>query len=297
MSTIEKAAARLGKTSPLATGTEASPPPSVEFSRPADDVERLPPVAPSGHIDLDIADLVDRGFMPPVGGRSQIGQDLRRIKRPLLLHAQKRQALAVEGRPGNVVMVTSAVPGEGKTFISINLAISLAAELDHRVLLVDADLAKGDVARQLNIDPPRGLSDLLRQQSFVREDAVLTTNIDRLSILPSGSFVEHIDELYASDLMQDIIDGLAAEDPDRMIVFDAPPLLATTEAAVLARLMGQVVMVVESNNTPQSAVTEALRHLDDVESLSLLLNKATTRPLTSYGYGYGYSYGDGGERG
>lgn len=297
MSTIEKAAARLSKAG-AAAGTEAEQPSPAAPGMAVGTGQAVHPlpssragasgVAAAGHVELDIDALVEAGYLSPKGNRTQLSQDLRRIKRPLLLNAQKQVALGLnDGKaPANVVMVTSAVPGEGKTFISINLALSLAAELDRRVLLVDGDLAKGDLSRQLNVSADRGLSDLLSEQSFLREDGVLTTNIDRLSLLLAGDYVDHVDELYASDRMRDIVNGLAAEDPDRMVVFDAPPLLATTEAAVMASLMGQVLMVVESNNTPQNAVVEAYKHLENCESVSLLLNKATSRPMASYGYGY-----------
>jgi len=214
---------------------------------------------------------------------------MRRIKRPLLFNCQKAAALGqTDGNPANVIMVTSALPGEGKTFVSINLAMSLAAELDRRVLLVDADVARGDVSRTLGIEPARGLSDLLHEESRIAEDGVLGSNVDGLSILPAGSALEHVDELYAGAFMHDIVRALAHADPRRLVIFDSSPLLATTEAAVLARNMGQIVMVVEADRTPQKAVTEALAMLDGFDNVSLVLNKTTSSESASYGYGYGY---------
>ena len=295
MSTIEKAAARLGN-QPAVQTTPDNPTGSGQGLPPLDispdnlGGNKVAGIQSTAYtpdvVELDIKELIDRGFLSPKSGRSQLAQDLRRIKRPLLLHAQKTAVLESSTHPGNLIMVTSALPGEGKTFISINLAISIAAEMDRRVLLVDGDLAKGDVARQLGIDVDRGLSDILQEANFFSEDGVLTTNIDRLSILPSGKPHEQTDELFASSLMHEIVDRLAKEDPSRIVIFDAPPLLATTEAAVLAGLMGQIVMVVESNNTPQSAVLEGLHQLEQCESVSLLLNKSSKGNLTSYGYGY-----------
>lgn len=215
--------------------------------------------------EIDLADLESRGFLTPNAGRTRLAQDLRRIKRPLLLNIHKaRQSTPDESSPPNLIMLTSALPGEGKTFLSINLAISLAAELDHRVLLVDGDLAKGDIAQQLGIHAEVGLSNLLRQDHYQIEQGVLGTNIEGLSVLPAGRSTENIDELFASRQMAHITKTLANQDLNRTIVFDAPPLMATTEAHVLASVMGQVVLVIEANRTPQNVVYDALEQLKAV---------------------------------
>jgi receptor protein-tyrosine kinase len=310
MSTIEKAAARLGKRghargdASARGGAEGTAPgdrplqgiagmggPVTESGKPGAGAG-----APRGYCEIEVESLRAKGYVTPLTGRSQLGQEMRRIKRPLLLNVQKAEALNESAaNPANLIMVTSALPGEGKTFVSINLAMSLAAELDRRVLLVDADVARGDVSRTLGLVPARGLSDLLREQSRLAEDGVLVTNVDRLSILPAGAPVEHIDELYASSSMHDIVLGLAQADAARIVLFDSPPLLATTEAAVLARHMGQIVVVVEANRTPQKAVGDALALLDGCENVSLVLNKTTSSESAGYGYGYGYGQRDEGQ--
>ena len=272
--------------------------PSASSAAPA---EIHPPisneVAPSGgdrvtYHEVDLVDLEARGFLTPGAGRTRLAQDMRRIKRPLLLNIHKaRQDGESEASRPNLIMLTSALPGEGKTFLSINLAISLAAELDHRVLLVDGDLAKGDVAHQLGIQSDIGLSNLLMQDHYQIEQGVLGTNIEGLSVLPAGRSTENIDELFASRQMAHITKTLANQDQDRTIVFDAPPLLATTEAHVLANVMGQVVLVIEANRTPQSVVYDALEQIEGCPNLSVLLNKTRAARLSGYGYGYGYGYG------
>jgi receptor protein-tyrosine kinase len=227
---------------------------------------------------------------------------MRRIKRPLLLNIRKAQAMAESvptdaglaapqaDPPANLIMITSALPGEGKTFTAINLAMSMAAEVDRRVLLVDADVARNDVSRQLGIPPSRGLCDLIQESNHLFEDAVLTSNVERLSILPAGSFNEQVDELFASEIMGTVTRALAEADPNRVVIFDASPLLATTEAAVLARHMGQTVVVVEAGKTPQDAVAQAIGHLEGCQNVSLVLNK-TSGDIGGYSYGYGYGYG------
>ena len=244
--------------------------------------------APRRWCEINVEALTAKGFISPRSGRGQLAQEMRRIKRPLLLNIHKAKAdAAPDTPPANLIMITSALADEGKTFIAINLAMSLAAELDRRVLLVDADVARGDITVQLEIEPARGLGDLLLESNYLTEDAVLTSNIERLSILPGGEPNDHIDELFASELMGKITGSLAAEDPQRIILFDAAPLLAATEPAVLARHMGQVVVVVEANKTPQDAVRQALAQVEDCANVSLVLNKTSQRESGGYAYGYG----------
>lgn len=302
MSTIEKAAAKLatrGKTALRSSLTAPSGDPAGPQNSGVDQTIIAPPeptimqgkaqgfLDTAKHFcDIDLTGLTEKGYLTPGEGRSQLAQEMRRIKRPLLLNIQKEQANPSGAPPANLIMITSSLPGEGKTFISINLAISLAAELDKRVLLVDADVSKGGITEQLGIQVERGLSDLLYETNYISEDAVLTSNIERLSILPAGGNTDQVDELYASELMGTITRELAQADPDRVVLFDAPPLLATTEAAVLARHMGQVVVIVEANKTPQDAVAHAVAQLEGCANVSMILNKTSQRDSGAYGYGY-----------
>jgi len=293
MSTIEKAAAKLAL-----RGRKAFSPDSgrAEVEEIAPQPLSRPTImqgkaqgfldAATHFCDIDLTGLAEKGYLTPGEGRSQLAQEMRRIKRPLLMNIQREQAKPTGHPPANLILITSSLPGEGKTFISINLAISLSAELDRRVLLVDADVSKGGITEQLGIQVHRGLSDLLYETNYVSEDAVLTSNIERLSILPAGGNTDQIDELFASELMGTIARSLAEADPDRVVLFDAPPLLATTEAAVLARHMGQVVVVVEANKTPQDAVAHSVAQLEGCANVSMILNKTSQRDSGAYGYGY-----------
>lgn len=308
MSTIEKAAAKLAKRGKSSLGQVLNTP--VSQQRAVDDLESKSPEimqgksqgfvsSPEHFCDIDLTGLADKGYLKPGDGRSQLAQEMRRIKRPLLLTMQKELNIRTENAtpssprvhhpPANLIMITSSVPGEGKTYVAINLAISLAAELDHRVLLVDADVSKGGITEQLGIQAHRGLSDLLYETNYVGEDAVLTSNIERLAILPAGGNTDQIDELFASDLMGKIVNELASVDPERVVIFDGPPLLMTTETPVLARHMGQVVVVVEANKTSQDAVAQSVQLLGDRSKVSIVLNK--TKHSNSRSYGYGYAQG------
>ena len=293
MSTIEKAAAKLSQRRKTVLSRAASEETKL-------DIHSATPAIGQGKVqgfrqdtdnrcDIELDSLVENGYLTPGDGRSELAHQMRRIKRPLLMNIQKQRSVSSDAPPANLIMITSSLPGEGKTFISANLAISLAAELGKRTLLVDADVSKGGLTEELSITASRGLSDLLYEKHYSSNDAVLSTNIDRLSVLPAGGHTDLIDELFASDLMGIITRELAEADPDRIVVFDAPPLLATTEAAVLARHMGQVVVVVEANKTPQDAVTRSIEQLEGCANVSLILNKTSQRESGAYGYGYGYA--------
>ena len=261
-------------------------------------VEPLEPALPAfdnpiggGYVEINLEDLAARGFATRQNIGSHLALDFRRIKRPLLLAARKGRDSAT-ANPPNLLLVTSSVPDEGKTFVAINLALSIAAEKDHSVLLVDGDTIKGDVAKVLGIEYETGLTDVLQKGGAYIEDAVMQTNVENLSILPSGPAIPDSDELFASDLMVNVARELADRQQERIVIFDGPPLLAGTEASVLAALMGQVVVVVEADRTQQTTVTEALTQLEGCQSVSLVLNKVARRARdhTRYGYGYGYDY-------
>ncbi len=297
MSTIERAAARLG-----AVGQARSEPIVSETGRidsaPANfaDASAHPSLRPAvvqppiggGFCEVDVTGLTARGFATQANVNTPISSDLRRIKRPLLLAVNKAAAKGAQGLPSNLIVITSALPGEGKTFVSINLALSIAAELDRTVLLVDADVAKNGVAQVLGIKYDVGLTNILERASVHVEDTVMQTNIESLSLLPSGRMVPNIDALIASDKMARVMRDLAAYDPNRIVIVDAPPVHAGTEASVLARMAGQVVVVIEEDKTPQAAVINSLHQLKGCESVSLILNKAR-RGLSDHAmYGYGY---------
>ena len=234
----------------------------------------------------------------PDGESSLLSQEFRVIKRPLLANAFGKGVAPV--RNGKRIMITSAFPGEGKSFCAINLALSIAAERDHKVLLVDADVARPSVPRVLGFEADKGLMDWLTSGNLDVADLVLSTDIDKLAILPSGRRHDQATEFLASASMSRLLDQITARFPDRVVVFDSPPLLVTTESRVLASYMGQIVLVVEAGRTPRSAVTEALSTIEGTaEVIGTVLNKARGAGAGGYGgygggyYGYGYGYGYG----
>jgi receptor protein-tyrosine kinase len=233
---------------------------------------------------IDREGLHARGMVRPDGARTPVGECIRLIKSQLLLNVTRDKPR----HPANVIMVTSSQPGEGKTFCAANLAISLAQERDRRVLLVDADAANPSIPEVLGIpNAERGLMDVLDQQTDLAE-VVLATDIDKLSILSAGKEHRNAPELLASDVMRTLTRQLAEEYEDRIVIFDSPPMLAASEAKVLAEHAGQIVVVVEAGKTSERVLTEAIGRLDVSRVAGLVLNKAPTS-RRKYGYGYGKS--------
>lgn len=252
------------------------------------------PTSVSRRVEIDLDALSAAGIVSPTAPRSQIADQFRVIKRPLIRNAMGKGASVIAN--GNLIMVTSALAGEGKSFTAINLALSIATELDNTVMLVDADVARPSVLRVLGLPPSPGLLDMVLDESLDMSSVLLKTNIDKLSILPSGLQHQRATELLASDAMIRMLGTMASRYPDRIVIFDSPPLLLTTEARVLATHMGQIVMVVRAETTLQTDVQHALSHIEACPVKLLVLNKARVASEGAYGYGYGYGgYGYRGE--
>lgn len=237
----------------------------------------------SRSIDLNLHRLAAMGYVTPDAQRSQLADEFRVVKRPLLTNALGKSAAKVDR--GNLIMVTSAMPGEGKTFTSVNLSMSIAMELDRTVLLVDADVARPAVLERLGLPSTKGLLDLLTEPGLELSDVLMRTNVERLSILSAGTQHQRATELLASEGMTRLLDDLTNRYSDRIIIFDAPPLLASTESRVLATHMGQVVVVVEAERTQQSTLTQALATIESCPVVMTLLNKVAASAVGSY-YGY-----------
>jgi exopolysaccharide/PEP-CTERM locus tyrosine autokinase len=238
---------------------------------------------------FDPVQLRENGLLGPDPEERRLAEQYRTIKRPLLRNADPGQDPPVER--GNLVMVASALSGEGKTFTCVNLCLSLARERDWTVVLVDADCSKPHLTRLFSAERELGLIDLLRDPSLSFESLVMPTDVPGLSVLPAGSRDPHASELFASRRMDELCLALSSEDAGRLIVFDSSPLLLTTEAPVLASKVGQILVVVKANDTPREAVIAALEKLDPEKAIGCILNQSLTsaEPAASYGY---YGYGD-----
>ena len=283
MNLIEEAAKRLRKLEQA--GIDVPKPP-----KSAAVVRQQKPDQPSPALALrtiDFGRLEAAGFVTPAVQDSKLLHEFRVIKRPLIQNALGKSGSPV--RQGNLIMVTSALPGEGKTFTALNLAMSLAMEVDCRVLLVDADVVSPSIPAVLGIEPAKGLMDVLTTPGIAFDDVLLRTNVERLTLLLAGTPHPGASELLASDGMTGLLAEVSSRYPDRIVVFDSPPLLATTESRVLATHMGQIVVVVEAERTTHAALESALSTVEACPVVLTVLNKAPESDVGSY-YGT-YAYG------
>jgi protein-tyrosine kinase len=230
----------------------------------------------SARVGMDVLRMARDGYLVPGVPQAEVAEEFRGIKRALLRSIGEAAQLRVR-RP-NLVMVTSARPKEGKTFVALNLALSIAAEVDHSALLVDLDSVQSAVMTRTGLpsDQP-GVIDLLTQAGRLPVSQVmLATQIPKLSLLPAGSANSHASELLSSVAMDALLDDLARRYPDRVVIFDAPPLLGATEVAMLASQMGQVLMVVSQEQTPLEDVRRAFDKVIDCPRVMSVFNRAAT---------------------
>jgi len=252
-----------------------------------------PPIIPGTDkckVHLDVDRLIRAGMMIANDGSVTIDNAYRRIKRPVLANAFGKESQIVEN--GNLVMITSSLPGEGKTYNSINIAMAIAIEMDRTVLLVDADLPKSSTTSLFGLGKAPGLTDVLTGKANL-SDVIVSTDLDDFKILPSGKRHAHSTELLSSDKMLNVITELSNRYPDRLVIFDSPPLLATAEAQVLAGLVGQILLVIEADRTLKHVVQDAVNMLDREKAIGVILNKTQKSSGSDYyGDGYGYGYGN-----
>jgi exopolysaccharide/PEP-CTERM locus tyrosine autokinase len=244
-----------------------------------------------GNVVLDVLRLRADGRLPPEGLAQQAEEEFRRIKWPVLNAITRRDGVAPA--LNNIVLVTSAIPGEGKTFNALNLALSIARERDLEVLLVDGDVAQPALSASMGLAGKPGVTDLLRDSRLALDDVMYSTSVPGLYLLPAGARHENAPELLSSARMGTLIDELTRRMTPGVIVVDSPPILATNEAQVLTRYAGQVLLVVRADSTEQRVVTEALGLIDRNRPVSAVLNRIEPSLVSRYYNHYYYGYGKG----
>jgi protein-tyrosine kinase len=275
-SVVERAIAKVGGRTqgpvrPVAAPAPAAPSviePGAPQASPVPDLKEP-------RIEIDSRRLARAAIFTPESPVNRTIEEFRLIKRTLVERADKAQG---EGSANaNLVMVTSTREGEGKTFVALNLAFSLAADPDRSVILIDADPAKSSVAHLLGLEVEHGLTDLLQDGAAALEDVVLPTSVAGLSIVPAGHHYALAAELFASERMGTLLQTLGRVEPHAIVILDAPPVLATSEASALARHVDQAVLVIEADRTSRAAIGEALNLIAMCPHIGLVLNKARFR--------------------
>ena len=265
------------KQMPAHADLSATAPASSQTKKPSDTKEK---VKRNNKITLDYKALSALGYAVPDTEYKQLAEEYRIIKRPVVMNAFGKGAAPIEH--GNLISIASSLPSEGKTFTALNLGLSIASEMDATVLLIDGDVIKASLSRLLGVQTNRGLNDLLEDPDCSVNDVILDTQNPKLKIIPAGTRSSKSTELLASKAMEHLLTELAERYSDRIILFDSPPILATSEASVLNHLMGQVLLVVEAGNTPVDAVKDSLSRLDENKAIGLLLNKSRHSKVGNY---------------
>jgi protein-tyrosine kinase len=261
----------------------------------ADQLVREAPArpAPGGlHVNVSPTSLASNGISLPSNGFVRTVEEFRVIKRQVLSNVA-RAPMTPGSDLNRVIMITSAKPGDGKTYTAINLALSLAHERDLKVLLVDADVYRQSMMSYLGIKAEAGWIDLLADRNLTFSDVLLHTNIPNLSVLPAGKPHPEVPELMSSRRMGNLVSEMARRYPDRFIIFDTLPCLVSSEPAILASLVGQTIFVVAAHESSRDQIESSLRLINACPSVSLILNKADpvlTEQFGKYGYSYGYTY-------
>src|SRR6266550_120354 len=272
---IERAAALLRQQEPLPPETLPHPVPE------ADAVPATP------ELILDRGRLARYGVNLPSSGRSRTVEEFRLIKRNLMTQLSQGGSLA-DQPSSRLIMVTSARPGEGKTFIALNLALAFASERDVKALLVDVDTQHSTMQNILGIPGEQGIVDVLAGTCEL-SDVLIQTNIANLMVLPSGRGGPHVPELFSSNQMAALMAEMTRRFADRYVIIDTPPCMASSDAAALAPLVGQIVFIVEAHHTQQIEIEASLGMLSSCPRISLLLNKSDTAAGEHFG-SYGYYY-------
>ena len=314
MSIVERA---LQKAQALAKAVSAHEP--VTSAQPPVPPDRLEPVEPASQhaherparpqsdtsitsrdlkqiVQIDIERLRVAGRLPPAGMAQQTEEEIRRIKWPLLKSITGRDGAAPARN--KVILVTSAVPGEGKTYTSLSLALSIVRDREIRVILVDGDVARPGLTPTLGLEGRPGLNDVLEDTSRDVSSVTYQTDVEGLFFLPAGKWHEHAPEFFAGSRMPQVIAELDRRVGNGVIILDSPPLLATNEAQAATRYVGQVLMVVRADDTEQQVVLDALALVDKSTPVRAILNRVEASMLSRYygQYYYGYGYGHGRDR-
>jgi protein-tyrosine kinase len=252
----------------------------------AEDKSQLMNESASRSVNLDLSDLEKRHFVSLSAKRRVINEEFSVIKRKLINNAFG--PLSNSLKHPNLILVSSSRPGEGKTFTSINLALSIALEQDKTVLLVDTDVLRPQVAKTLGFESELGLTDYLSSDNIDVQDIIISTNVERLKIISAGKAHHLSTELLASEKMAELVHEFATRYKDRIVLFDAPPLLGVNETAVVAMMCGQAIIVIEENKSKLAEIEQSIALMPPEIAVGFVINKAHRTQVGDYGYGYYY---------
>ncbi len=290
---IERAAARLRATGLAPSASPVSPPtPNEPVPNGVADAGSKRSSAP----DTVRAILVDEGALAKAGlidqaqPHSRVAEELRIVESKLLRQAFNDDAPSSRKIRSNLILVTSALAGEGKSFVSLNVAAGLASQSGRRVILVDADAKPSGLRKTFGHTTAPGLLELVSQNGLNVDNLVVGTAINNLDMLPLGGDAKRSAELFASTRMVELLQELSRRYADRAILLDAPPCLSSSVPHAVAQVVGQVLFVVAAGYTQHEDIEAALGLVQACPQISLVLNKVP--PWNAHSFGsYHYPLG------
>jgi protein-tyrosine kinase len=284
---IQVPTAPLEPTNPDATLVHVAGAPRTE-NVPDASAERVPESAndrsagkTSREVTIDLGRLAAQGYLTPMLSDRALAEQIRVIKQAVLKNVE---VAGERGLRRNLVLVTSSTSGEGKTFVSMNLAMSLAMEVDRHALLVDADVLRPSVLQRYAIEPCLGLMDLAARPDLDVSDVLLRTNVPKLSLLPAGQPDQKSPELLSSAYIDTLLTELSERYADRLVIFDAPPVLVSSGTRHLATRVGQVIMVVQADEADARTVAQAFEAVKACPIVSSVLNRSSLPDAGVYDY-------------
>ena len=281
MSSIEKAIARLAATSQESVSKRQILAQTASTIANEPQPERQVVSKVNKILELNFKTLERTGYLTPNTKNYKLAENYRFLKLPLLRVAGTTSKASFEEN-NNLIAITSANKGEGKTFTSFNLAMSIAMHRDTTVLLIDGDLIERSLTKLVGLNNALGLTDLLLDPQTHVSDVIVHTNVANLKIIPAGHTCPDTTELMASKRMQKLAIEFSKYYDNRVVLFDTPPLLKTSLAKVVTSLVGQILVVVKEGKTSPRTIQEAITLLDENKTANMVLNRCFRRSRGSY---------------
>ncbi len=222
-------------------------------------------------IEIDREKMIENGLLDPDYGRKHLAAEYRNIIKTILTNIACDDPSEIAQR--NMLLISSAERSEGRTFICLNLAMSLAAKTGYTVVLIDSDISNPQLSRLIGRDTEKGLTNWVADPSLDVMQLISPTDITGLAVLPVGTNREEATGLLGGDHFRGSLESLSSDDANRIFIFDSSPMLSSTEATALAEYAGQILFVVRAGKTPEKSVLEALKNLDSSRPLNIVLNQ------------------------
>ncbi len=189
--------------------------------------------------------------------------------------------------PPHSILVTSAVPGEGKTMVAVNLAMAISQEIHRKAILVDADLRKPSIHLEKSQNS-KGLYNYLSDGTSLSE-ILINSEMENLQIITAGASTKKSSELIGSKKMQELLSGLRESGDNTYVIFDAPPIISTTEPTLLSKLVDGIILVVMADRTPKESVSRSIKSIDRQKIIGIVFNQIDLNPSGYYSKYY-YKY-------